>query len=72
MDWDWIKAFPQTLKDQFKSMKITVNWEKAGPPYLLRSGRAAAAAYRRVNPLAFEVAEGLSGNISRRGGEPAQ
>ncbi|WAD33111.1 mechanosensitive channel MscK [Citrobacter braakii] len=31
MDWDWIKAFPQTLKDQFKSMKITVNWEKAWP-----------------------------------------
>ncbi|MGT8871971.1 hypothetical protein ACVV4A_07350 [Escherichia coli] len=33
MDWDWIKAFPQTLKDEFKSMKITVNWEKPGPPY---------------------------------------
>ena len=31
MDWDWIKAFPQTLKDEFKSMKITVNWEKAWP-----------------------------------------
>ena len=31
MDWDWIKAFPQSLKDQFKSMKITVNWEKAWP-----------------------------------------
>ena len=31
IDWDWIKAFPQTLKDQFKSMKITVNWEKAWP-----------------------------------------
>lgn len=37
MDWDWIKAFPQTLKDQFKSMKITVNWEKRGLQYLLRS-----------------------------------
>lgn len=31
MDWDWIKAFPQSLKDEFKSMKITVNWEKARP-----------------------------------------
>lgn len=31
MDWDWVKSFPQTLKDQFKSMKITVNWEKAWP-----------------------------------------
>ncbi|EPI5315786.1 mechanosensitive channel MscK [Shigella flexneri] len=31
MDWDWIKAFPQSLKDEFKSMKITVNWEKAWP-----------------------------------------
>ena len=31
MDWDWIKAFPKSLKDQFKSMKITVNWEKAWP-----------------------------------------
>lgn len=31
MDWDWIKAFPQALKEQFKAMKITVNWEKAWP-----------------------------------------
>lgn len=31
MDWDWIKSFPGALKDQFKSMKITVNWEKAWP-----------------------------------------
>ncbi|HDG1691141.1 TPA: mechanosensitive channel MscK [Kluyvera georgiana] len=31
MDWDWIKSFPEALKDQFKSMKITVNWEKAWP-----------------------------------------
>lgn len=31
MDWDWIKAFPQSLKDEFKSMKITVNWQKAWP-----------------------------------------
>ncbi|EPD5028047.1 mechanosensitive channel MscK, partial [Escherichia coli] len=31
MDWDWIKAFPQSLRDEFKSMKITVNWEKAWP-----------------------------------------
>lgn len=31
MDWDWIKSFPGALKDQFKAMKITVNWEKAWP-----------------------------------------
>ena len=31
MDWDWIKSFPEALKSQFKSMKITVNWEKAWP-----------------------------------------
>ncbi|SQC08843.1 potassium efflux system KefA protein / Small-conductance mechanosensitive channel [Klebsiella pneumoniae] len=29
MDWEWIKAFPEALKGQFKAMKITVNWEKA-------------------------------------------
>lgn len=29
MDWDWIKAFLQSLKDEFKLMKITVNWQKA-------------------------------------------
>ncbi|TLV23878.1 mechanosensitive channel MscK [Klebsiella indica] len=31
MDWEWIKAFPEALKDQFNSMKIKVNWEKAWP-----------------------------------------
>ena len=31
MDWEWIKAFPEALKGQFKAMKITVNWEKAWP-----------------------------------------
>jgi potassium efflux system protein len=31
MDWDWIKSFPQALKDQISKMKITVNWEKAWP-----------------------------------------
>ncbi|HCB1498619.1 potassium efflux system protein [Klebsiella oxytoca] len=31
MDWEWIKAFPEALQGQFKSMKITVNWEKAWP-----------------------------------------
>ena len=31
MDWEWIKSFPEALKAQFKSMKITVNWEKAWP-----------------------------------------
>ena len=35
MDWEWIKAFPQALKDQFSAMKITVNWEKAGPAVLI-------------------------------------
>jgi potassium-dependent mechanosensitive channel len=31
MDWDWIKSFPSSLKDQFSKMKLTVNWEKAWP-----------------------------------------
>ncbi|MTH44758.1 mechanosensitive channel MscK [Escherichia alba] len=31
MDWDWIKAFPDTLKEQFAAMNITVNWQKAWP-----------------------------------------
>ncbi|VYT83118.1 Mechanosensitive channel MscK precursor [Metakosakonia massiliensis] len=31
MDWDWLKSFPQALKDQIGKMKITVNWEKAWP-----------------------------------------
>ncbi|CAM6727990.1 mechanosensitive channel MscK [Klebsiella michiganensis] len=31
MDWEWVKAFPEALKGQFKAMKITVNWEKAWP-----------------------------------------
>ncbi|MFE4109485.1 mechanosensitive channel MscK [Kosakonia sp. YIM B13611] len=31
MDWDWIKSFPQALRDQIKGTKITVNWEKAWP-----------------------------------------
>ena len=47
MDWDWFKSFPETLKSQIKSMKITVNWEKAacsndcllaGLPLLLIAG----------------------------------
>lgn len=35
MDWDWIKSFPETLKAQIKSMKITVNWEKAWPAVMI-------------------------------------
>lgn len=35
MDWDWIKSFPETLKTQIKSMKITVNWEKAWPAVMI-------------------------------------
>lgn len=31
MGWEWIKGFPQALQDQFSAMKITVNWQKAGP-----------------------------------------
>lgn len=31
MDWEWLKAFPEALKEQIKSTKITVNWEKAWP-----------------------------------------
>ncbi len=35
MDWDWVKSFPEALKAQIKSMKITVNWEKAWPSVLI-------------------------------------
>jgi potassium efflux system protein len=35
MDWDWIKSFPQALKDQIGKMKITVNWEKAWPAVVI-------------------------------------
>jgi potassium efflux system protein len=35
MDWDWVKSFPETLKTQIKSMKITVNWEKAWPAVMI-------------------------------------
>ena len=31
MDWEWLKALPSAVKDQFSQMKITVNWEKAWP-----------------------------------------
>ena len=31
MDWDWIKSFPSSLKEQFSKMTLTVNWEKAWP-----------------------------------------
>lgn len=52
MDWDWIKAFPQSLKDEFKSMKITVNWEKHGLPFYRFPRRFAAAVDCRADPLA--------------------
>ncbi|MBJ3814646.1 mechanosensitive channel MscK [Shimwellia pseudoproteus] len=29
MNWDWFKAFPQALKSQVKSLKVTTNWHKA-------------------------------------------
>ena len=35
MDWDWVKSFPETLKTQIKSMKVTVNWEKAWPAVMI-------------------------------------
>ncbi len=35
MDWGWFKSFPETLKSQIKSMKITVNWEKARPAVMI-------------------------------------
>ncbi|MFN1129808.1 mechanosensitive channel MscK [Lelliottia nimipressuralis] len=35
MDWDWLKSFPEALKSQIKSMKITVNWEKAWPAVMI-------------------------------------
>ncbi len=31
MNWDWFKTFPGGVHEQFKAMKITVNWEKAWP-----------------------------------------
>jgi potassium-dependent mechanosensitive channel len=31
MDWEWLKAFPKAVQDQFAAMNITVNWEKAWP-----------------------------------------
>ena len=35
MDWEWLKAFPQALKDQIKAMKVTVNWQKAWPAVVI-------------------------------------
>ncbi|AVR03155.1 mechanosensitive channel MscK [Pluralibacter gergoviae] len=35
MDWEWFKAFPSAVQDQFSKMKITVNWEKAWPAVFL-------------------------------------
>ncbi len=61
MDWEWIKAFPEALKGQFKAMKITVNWEKRGLRCLSLSGRFTAAVDCRPHPLASAVAQGLSG-----------
>ncbi len=61
MDWDWIKAFPQSLKDEFKSMKITVNWEKASACRFYRFPRRFAAAVDcRADPLASGLAESVS------------
>ncbi|SUH39072.1 integral membrane protein AefA [Salmonella enterica subsp. enterica] len=68
MDWDWLKAFPQTLKEQFSAMKITVNWQKAWPAYLLLFGRVAALAHRRFNPLASEMVKSVSTEAGRRRG----
>lgn len=60
MDWDWIKAFPQSLKDEFKSMKITVNWEKPGLPFYRFPRQFAAAVDCRADPLASGLAESVS------------
>ena len=35
MDWEWFKAFPSAVQDQFSKMKITVNWDKAWPAVFL-------------------------------------
>lgn len=61
MDWEWIKAFPEALKGQFKAMKITVNWEKAWPAVFVAFRRFTAAVDCRPHPLASAVAQGLSG-----------
>lgn len=57
MDWDWFKSFPETLKSQIKSMKITVNWEKAACGDDCLPDGAAFAAHRWRHTLAFEMAE---------------
>ncbi len=73
MDWEWIKAFPEALKGQFKAMKITVNWEKAWPAvFVAFPGRFTAAVDCRPHPLASAVAQGLSGKACFPGGTAAQ
>lgn len=64
MDWDWIKAFPQSLKDEFKSMKITVNWQKPGPPFYRFPRWFAAAVDCRADPLASGLAESVSTKLA--------
>lgn len=64
MDWDWIKAFPQSLKDEFKSMKITVNWQKHGPPFYRFPRWFAAAVDCRADPLASGLAESVSTKLA--------
>lgn len=71
MDWDWIKAFPQSLKDEFKSMKITVNWQKPGPPFYRFPRWFAAAVDCRADPLASGLAESVSTKTGFRCGFPA-
>ncbi|STI77388.1 potassium efflux protein [Escherichia coli] len=72
MDWDWIKAFPQSLKDEFKSMKITVNWEKPGLPFLsLSSLVLPLLLIAGADPLASGLAESVSTETGFRCGFPA-
>ena len=71
MDWDWIKSFPETLKTQIKSMKITGNWEKA-PAVMMPSGGITAAADCGRDPLASGMAEELSGEAGLRSGAIAK
>ena len=62
MDWDWIKAFPQSLKDEFKSMKITVNWQKLARRFYRFPRWFAAAVDCRADPLASGLAEAYQQN----------
>ncbi len=69
MDWDWLKAFPQTLKRAIQRHENHGELAKSpGPRYLLLFGRVAALAHRRFNPLASEMVKSVSTEAGRRRG----